>query len=93
MLPLTPKHRPEDRAIKAPRASLVLRLDRAAGDLNPFLLVVTIGLLLLNVTLCLGLAVSQHRFAWPPPTQQTGMESAAPQSAPADWQAVSGEHR
>jgi hypothetical protein len=78
--------------MKEPRVSLALRLDRAAGDLNPFLLVVTIGLLLLNVTLGLGLAVTQHRFAWPSPTQQTGMETPAPQSAPADWQAVTSGH-
>jgi hypothetical protein len=53
-----------------PRASLALRLDRAASDFNPFLVIATIGLLILNLTLYLGTAVQQsgaHALAAPPP--------------------------
>jgi hypothetical protein len=42
-----------------PRASLALRIDRAASDFNPFLIIATIGLLILNVTLYLGTAAQQ----------------------------------
>jgi hypothetical protein len=42
-----------------PPASLALRIDRAASDLNPFLVIAAIGLLILNVTLYLGMAAQQ----------------------------------
>jgi hypothetical protein len=44
--PQRPKDKSSARS-KEPRASLALQVDRAAGDLNPFLMVVTIGLLVL----------------------------------------------
>jgi hypothetical protein len=40
-------------------ASFVVRVNRAANDLNPFLVVVVVGLLLLNLTFYLGMAISQ----------------------------------
>lgn len=35
-----------------------VRINRAAHDLNPFLVLVAVGLLLLNVTFYLGMAMS-----------------------------------
>ena len=37
-----------------------MRINRAANELNPFLLVVAVGLLILNLTFYLGMAVSQY---------------------------------
>jgi hypothetical protein len=54
---------------------LALRIDRAANDLNPILVVMTIGLLLLNLTLYLGMWASQGPIAWTAP-HQIGSESA-----------------
>jgi hypothetical protein len=56
------EHPKNDRQSKQ-RASLAVRLDRAAGDLNPFLLVLMIGLLTLNATLFVALAASRHQSA------------------------------
>lgn len=44
-----------------PRPTLARRISRAADDLNPFLILVAVGLLLLNLTLYLGMAVSPQR--------------------------------
>ena len=41
-------------------ASLAMRINRAANELNPFLVVVAVGLLILNFTFYLGMSVSQH---------------------------------
>lgn len=38
--------------------SFAVRINRAAHDLNPFLVLVAVGLLLLNLTFYLGMAVS-----------------------------------
>jgi hypothetical protein len=46
---------------RKPRPTLAGRINRAADDLNPFLILVAVGLLLLNVTLYLGMAVSSPR--------------------------------
>jgi len=94
--PRRPKGKPPDRLpdrLKESRASLALRIDRAAADLNPFLLVVTIGLLLLNVTLYLGLMAAQHPFAWAPPVQQAGPDITAAPLAPAGWQSPPANRR
>jgi hypothetical protein len=50
---------------KERRGSLVLRINRAANDLNPILMVLAIGLLVLNITLYLGLALSREPLAGP----------------------------
>ena len=34
------------------------RLDRAAADLNPFLMVLAVGLIVLNLTLYIGIAAA-----------------------------------
>ena len=68
--------RPKDKSSarsKEPRASLALRVDRAAGDLNPFLVVVTIGLLVLNLTLYLGMMATRYPSLW-----ATSMQQSAP---------------
>ena len=69
-----PKHKPPTGKKDAP--SLVLRLDRAAADLNPFLLVLMIGLFILNVTLYLGMAAARQPPAAP-------SSAAAPTTNPA----------
>ncbi|HWB47899.1 MAG TPA: hypothetical protein VG651_02220 [Stellaceae bacterium] len=38
--------------------SLLSRLDRAAGDLNPFLMALAVGLVVLNLTLYIGIAAA-----------------------------------
>jgi hypothetical protein len=90
----TPK-RPKDKSSarsKEPRASLALRVDRAAGDLNPFLMVVTIGLLVLNLTLYLGMMATQHPFVW-----ATSMQQSAPAAeasvTPEDWRSLPAKPR
>jgi hypothetical protein len=57
-----PDHPTNNRQSKQ-RASLALRLDRAAGDLNPILVILMIGLLVLNAAAFVGLAASRHQFA------------------------------
>lgn len=41
-------------------ASLTMRINRAANELNPFLVVVAVGLLILNVTFYLGMSMSRQ---------------------------------
>jgi hypothetical protein len=59
---------PQDRKDRSPNnpkgqiASLVLRLDRAANDINPFLAILAAGLLVLNITLYLGMMVAREPF-------------------------------
>lgn len=47
----------------AKHASLAVRINRAANELNPFLLVLAVGLLILNLTFYLGMSISQHPAA------------------------------
>lgn len=47
----------------AKQASLAVRINRAANELNPFLVVLAVGLLILNLTFYLGMSVSQHTAA------------------------------
>jgi hypothetical protein len=74
---------PERRKDKSPagstdwRKSLALRLDRAAHDVNPILVIFAVGLLVLNLTLYIGMAVAGEPFVWTQP-HQTG-----PRGAPA----------
>jgi hypothetical protein len=63
---------PQDKSPHDPkeaRASLALRLNRAANDLNPILIVFAVGLLVLNLTLYLGMAASRQPFIWMTPRQ------------------------
>jgi hypothetical protein len=66
---------------KAPRGSLALRLNRAASDLNPILMVLAIGLSLLDITLYLGMSAARQS-AWMAP-HQIGAHLAAPAAAAA----------
>ena len=50
----SPQHPPDKEGIK----SLTRRLDRAAADLNPFLMVLAVGLIVLNLTLYIGMAAA-----------------------------------
>ena len=45
------------------RTSLAVRINRAANDLNPMLMVLAIGLLVLNITLYLGMSVSRAHIS------------------------------
>jgi hypothetical protein len=54
---------------KEARAGLMPLIERAAGDLNPLLVTLAIGLMILNLTLFLGLAASRQSIAWMNPNQ------------------------
>jgi hypothetical protein len=62
---------------KAQRAALALRIDRAARDLNPFLMVFAAGLVLLNLTFCLGMAVARQPVEWSPPLRNGAVAAPA----------------
>lgn len=79
---------PPPRKDKAPgngnekHSSLAVRLNRAANEINPFLIVVAVGLLILNLTFYLGMSVSRHPVV-PAASQSTGYSAPdAPSSAP-----------
>jgi hypothetical protein len=46
------------RKARSGSAALSRRLDRAAADLNPFLTVLAVGLIVLNLTLYIGMAAA-----------------------------------
>ena len=69
---------------KGSRAALALRLSHAAGELNPFLMVLAIGLLLLNLTLYLGLAAARTPFVWTSPHQVEGRAAKVTAPPPID---------
>jgi hypothetical protein len=56
-----------------------MRLNRAANELNPLLMLVAVGLLILDVTFYLGITASHESMAWRPPLQSAS--SAAPSAA------------
>ena len=64
-------------------APLALRIDRAANDLNPFLLVVAIGLMVLNLTLYLGMVASRDPFVRTA-AHQSGASATPASSTPTD---------
>jgi hypothetical protein len=67
------------------RTSLPVRLNQAANDLNPFLIIVAVGLMILNLVLYLGMSVSQ-RFpagAAHPYSTSTAASQLAPAAATA----------
>ena len=75
--PQPPKDNPPNNP-KDP-ASLVLRIDRAADHLNPVLMVFAVGLLVLNITLYLGMAMAREPFGAQP--RQSGSLYAQPVSS------------
>jgi len=60
---------------------LPVRLNQAANDLNPFLIIVAVGLMILNLVLYLGMSVSQQFPAGAMHPYSTS--TTAPQLAPA----------
>lgn len=86
-VPERPKQKPSAKA-KDARGSFALRMDRAADGLNPFLVILTIGLLALDLTLYVGLSVSReplvlraaHQLA--APISPGGAAAAAPDASP-----------
>ena len=48
------------------RNSLGVRINRAANELNPMLMVLAVGLLVLNITLYLGMSVSRAHISGVP---------------------------
>jgi len=68
-----PEH-PSDKSLNAEKSqvkALAMRIERAAGDVNPFLMVLAAGLLLLNLTLYLGMAAAHDSFTPARPRQDT----------------------
>jgi len=58
---MPPPQHPHDKSPDTSKAgvkSLSRRLDRAAADLNPFLMVLAVGLIVLNLTLYIGIAAA-----------------------------------
>jgi hypothetical protein len=56
-------------ADKDPFKALMAKVERAAGDLNPLLMVLAVGLLLLNLTLYLGMAAAHDSLSASRPRQ------------------------
>jgi hypothetical protein len=75
----SPKRKPPNNAKEAP-ISLALRINRAAGDVNPVLMVFALGLLILNITFYLGMSLSREAVTWPS-ARQIGSSSAPPGSS------------
>ncbi len=76
--PPSPKRKPPNNPKEA--VSLALRINRAAGDVNPVLMVFALGLLILNITFYLGMSLSREASTWPS-AQQIGSSSAPPGSS------------
>ena len=71
------KDKSPENANKA-RATLAARINRAASDLNPFLVIVVIGLVILNLTFYLGMFASRHPSAWASAGHTASSISAVP---------------
>ena len=80
-IPERPKNKPLGER-KDPRGTMAVRLDRAASDLNPILVALAIGLMVLNLTLYIGMAVSRNSSIWAPPRHVSA--DAPPATAPLD---------
>ncbi len=78
--PERPKTKSLD-AAKSPVKALAVRINRAADDLNPLLMVLAVGLLILNITLYLGMSVAREPFVWSQPQQSAS--PYAPATPPA----------
>jgi hypothetical protein len=76
----SPKRKPPNNPEKAP-ISLALRINRAAGDINPVLMVFALGLLILNITFYLGMSLSREASSAWPSARQIGSSSAPPGSS------------
>jgi hypothetical protein len=59
-----------------------MRLNQAANELNPFLIIVAVGLMILNLVLYLGMSVSRHSLAGAA-SQPYSASAAASQFEPA----------
>jgi hypothetical protein len=81
--PEHPNDRPLDTS-KTPVKALVMKIERAAGDLNPLLMVLAVGLVVLNLTLYLGMAAAQNSFAVARPRQDASYY-AQPEATPATF--------
>jgi hypothetical protein len=71
---MTYPERPTEKSLDAnkdPVKALVTKIERAAGDLNPLLMVLALGLVLLNLTLYLGMAAAHNSFSVARPRQET----------------------
>ena len=66
--PEHPNDRPLDTS-KTPVKALVMKIERAAGDLNPLLMVLAVGLVVLNLTLYLGMAAAHDSLSASRPRQ------------------------
>jgi hypothetical protein len=71
-------------------ASLAVRINNAANELNPFLVVVALGLLILNIIFYLGMSVSRYPPAAAAPhpaaySTRAGAASSEPQASRARY--------
>jgi hypothetical protein len=58
--------------------SALRRLDAAAGRANPFLMLIVIGLLVLNVSCFTALKLARSPFGGPLPNQAVGLSGPLP---------------
>ena len=73
-------------------AKVLMRLvERVAGELNPFLMALVVGLAVLNLTLYIGMAAAREPFVWNAPHQVEARARAmpSPQPTPANAAAFS----
>ena len=62
---------PDDFPKQAAETAKILarRVERWAGEINPLLMALVVGLLVLNLTLYIGLAAAREPFIWSAPHQ------------------------
>ena len=85
-MPLAHSRPPRDDHSREP---LWRRLDRVAGEINPFLMVLVVGLVILNLTCFVGLVVSNLPMMQISPTSPSfRMSSVSPVTPPSADAAV-----
>jgi hypothetical protein len=70
---------PKDRSARGspPRAALIERFERVAGEINPFLAILAIGIAILDLTCYTGLAGARHLPLRTPQTSAIGLPPSA----------------
>jgi hypothetical protein len=70
---------PKDRSSRGspPRAALMQHLERAAGEINPFLAILAIGIAILDLTCYTGLAAARHLPFRAPATSAVALSPSA----------------
>jgi hypothetical protein len=70
---------PEDRSSRGspPRTALIQRFERVAGEINPFLAILAIGIAILDLTCYTGLAGARHLTVRAPETSAIAISPSA----------------